>query len=173
MGSASEAILTVMVAARDRYLGRRIETMVDNCEANNDGRKRRNMEKIRRDLRTNLVVLGSTSTHSSTRKQNFPIRLIPQLKGFLGRNNKFLFLATGQLPRETSRQANHSDFAEKAAQILGVEFRAINGSIANNFAMTGEELRKTLKQCEKEGLEPFFLTATLGSLIQCHQISPN
>lgn len=54
MSSASESILTVMTAARDRALDRI-------CGANSS-------EQRRRDVMSDLVVLGSLGTHSSTEK---------------------------------------------------------------------------------------------------------
>jgi aromatic-L-amino-acid decarboxylase len=37
----------------------------------------------------------------------------------------------------------------------------------NDFAMTGAALEEVLQQCKAQGLEPFFLTATLGSTSTC------
>ena len=54
MSSASESILTVMTAARDRALDRI-------CDANSSAQRRR-------DAISDLIVLGSPGTHSSTEK---------------------------------------------------------------------------------------------------------
>ena len=56
---------------------------------------------------------------------------------------------------------------QKAAQIAGVRFRAIPVSKENNFALTGPDLEAALQQCKAEGLEPFYLTATLGTTATC------
>ena len=56
-GSASEAIVTVMVAARERYLN-------DACK-NLQGQAR---ERIMSDVRGRMVALGSSESHSSTAK---------------------------------------------------------------------------------------------------------
>ncbi|OKL64487.1 hypothetical protein UA08_00877 [Talaromyces atroroseus] len=60
-GSASEAITTVMVAARERY----IRTKIDQ-EGLKEGSPER--EEIEAYLRTRLVAIGSEETHSSTQK---------------------------------------------------------------------------------------------------------
>jgi aromatic-L-amino-acid decarboxylase len=57
-GSASEAIVTVMVAARDRYLREATKDIKDEAE------KERNIT----ELRGKLVALGSDHAHSSTHK---------------------------------------------------------------------------------------------------------
>ncbi|KAM0417068.1 hypothetical protein ACHAPT_012906 [Fusarium lateritium] len=59
-GSASEAILTVMVAARDKFLAAKTSHMSD------DDPDAKDDEYCR--LRGRLVVLGSAGTHSSTKK---------------------------------------------------------------------------------------------------------
>ncbi|KAH8803204.1 pyridoxal phosphate-dependent transferase [Xylogone sp. PMI_703] len=110
-GSASEAIVTVMVAARDKYLR---ETT-----AHLSGREQE--DAIARK-RSTMVALGSTSTHSST---------------------------------------------QKAAQIAGVRYRSIPVSRENNFALTAPDLEKAILECKAEGLEPMFLTATIGTTSTC------
>ncbi|KAI9820317.1 MAG: hypothetical protein M1827_005939 [Pycnora praestabilis] len=110
-GSASEACVTVMVAARDRYLRKATEGMGE-------------IEKEERIgvLRGKLVALGSEMTHSST---------------------------------------------QKAALIAGVRYRSVPVMIKDEFSMTGDGLRRTLEQCRRDGLEPFFLGATLGTTATC------
>lgn len=110
-GSASEAIVTVMVAARDKYL-RETTSHLSGLE----------LEDSIAHKRSKLVALGSEAAHSAT---------------------------------------------QKAAQIAGVRFRSIPVSKESNFALTGEALEETLKQCKAEGLEPFFLTTTLGTTATC------
>lgn len=56
-GSASEAIVTVMVAARERYLNQACEGL--------EGQER---EEMRNDTRGRLIALGSEESHSSTAK---------------------------------------------------------------------------------------------------------
>ena len=60
-GSASEAIVTVMVAARERYLRERCDG-----ELLEEGSKERN-DRVA-DLRGRLVALSSDQAHSSTQK---------------------------------------------------------------------------------------------------------
>lgn len=114
-GSASEALLTVMVAARDRYLAEvAAQLPADLSEAEKED------ELWRR--RSKLVALGSTASHSSTLK---------------------------------------------AANILGVRCQTVPLSEESGWAMTGESLSKVLADLEARGLEPFYLTATLGTTDVC------
>ncbi len=110
-GSASEAIVTVMVAARDKYL-RETTAHLSGLE----------LEDAIAYKRSKIVALGSEAAHSST---------------------------------------------QKAAQIAGVRFRSIPVSKENDFALTGAALEEVLKECKAQGLEPFFLTTTLGTTATC------
>lgn len=107
-GSASEAILTVMVAARDKYLAQVTAHMPEGEDK----------EEQLWEHRRNLVALGSAGAHSSTKK---------------------------------------------AAKILGIRFDTVPIDAASGYAMTGEALRTKLAQLRAKGLEPFYLTATLGT----------
>ena len=104
-GSASEAIVTVLVAARDRYLKQCVEGIEDEKER----------ERIITEKRGKLVALGSTQAHSST---------------------------------------------QKAALIAGTRFATVD--VDGEFRLRGEALRKKIKELRAEGLEPFYLTCTLG-----------
>ncbi|KAM6506245.1 hypothetical protein FSOLCH5_014433 [Fusarium solani] len=110
-GSASEAILIVMVAARDRFLAAKTAHLSDDDP---DAKE----DKLWR-LRSRLVVLGSAGTHYSTKK---------------------------------------------AAQILGVWFIAIPVDEEKGFAMQASDLTHVLDDLASRGLEPFFITATLGTI---------
>jgi aromatic-L-amino-acid decarboxylase len=110
-GSASEAIVTVMVAARDKYL-RETTSHLSGLE----------LENAIAHKRSTMVALGSEAAHSST---------------------------------------------QKAAQIAGVRYRSVPVSRENDFAMTGAQLEEMLRQCKAQGLEPFYLTTTLGSTSTC------
>lgn len=110
-GSASEAIVTVMVAARDKYI-RETTSHLSGIE----------LEDAIAHKRSKMVALGSEMAHSST---------------------------------------------QKAAQIAGVRFRSIPVSKDNNFALTGKDLDLALAQCKAQGLEPFYLTTTLGTTSTC------
>ena len=112
-GTTSEAVVAVMVAARERYL-RRIFEQFDEKVTNREGAMAKR--------RANLVAIGSEACHSCT---------------------------------------------QKAALITGVRYRSVPVSIADDFSMRGEKLQQTLDQCRKEGLEPFYLTATLGTTATC------
>ncbi|KAK4450640.1 pyridoxal phosphate-dependent transferase [Podospora aff. communis PSN243] len=111
-GSASEAVLTAMVAAREKYL---TETVPSSLEGD-----------VREDAialkRSRMVALATSATHSSTKK---------------------------------------------AALILGVRFIAIPVTSETNYALTGPILAAALETCRARNLEPFFLTATLGTTDTC------
>ncbi|XXG94435.1 hypothetical protein Hte_000692 [Hypoxylon texense] len=113
-GTASEAIATVLVAARDKYLREATSHIpADDEEAREDAWAER---------RGKLVALGSAATHSATKK---------------------------------------------AAQIAGVRFRAVPVHAADGYRMTGSELRRVILELRARGLEPFYLTATLGTTDTC------
>ncbi|KHN97943.1 aromatic-L-amino-acid decarboxylase [Metarhizium album ARSEF 1941] len=111
-GSASEAILTVMVAARDKYIAARTAHLGDGEE--------REEETWR--LRSKLVAVGSAGAHSSTKK---------------------------------------------AAQVLGVRFATVPIREEDGLAMTGDALARTLDELAARGLEPFYLTTTMGTTDVC------
>ena len=110
-GSASEAVVTVVVAARERYLR-------EACEGLSA------MEKDKRvaELKGRLVALGSEQSHSST---------------------------------------------AKAALIAGVCYKSVPCEVEEDLAMTGAALQAILEECKQEGLEPFYLTTTLGTTATC------
>ena len=110
-GSASEAIVTVVVAARERYLNQACEGL--------EGKERE--EKLNY-TRGRLVALGSEQSHSST---------------------------------------------AKAALIAGVRYKSISTRLEDHLALTGESVRIALDQCASEGLEPFYMTSTLGTTATC------
>jgi aromatic-L-amino-acid decarboxylase len=110
-GSASEAIVTVMVAARDKYLRETTAHLTGDARDDAIAHKR-----------GKLIALASDQTHSST---------------------------------------------QKAALIAGVRYRAVPTTLANNFALQGEDLAQVIKECRAKGLEPFFLTTSLGTTATC------
>lgn len=110
-GSASEAIVTVMVAARERAL-RELSKGLEGKEK---------QDKID-SLRGKLVALGSEHSHSST---------------------------------------------QKGAIIAGTKYRSVPAGREDDFAMTGKGLRRVLEEFEKDGLIPYYLTATLGTTSTC------
>ncbi|KIE00994.1 aromatic-L-amino-acid decarboxylase, partial [Metarhizium majus ARSEF 297] len=111
-GSASEAILTVMVGARDKYIAAKTAHLPDGEDKE---------EEVWR-LRSKLVALGSAGAHSSTKK---------------------------------------------AAQVLGVRFATVPIYEEDGLAMKGESLAKTLDELAAKGLEPFYLTTTMGTTDVC------
>lgn len=114
-GSASEAIVTCMVAARERYLHSKCD-----AEGLTPGSKER--EDRISHLRGQLVALSTDQTHSST---------------------------------------------EKGALIAGTRYRAIPTKIENGLALQVDELEATLSKCKNEGLEPYYITLTLGTTSTC------
>ncbi|KIV84726.1 hypothetical protein PV11_00492 [Exophiala sideris] len=114
-GSASEAVVTCMVAARERYL---------HAKADAEGLAPDSPEREDRisNLRSRLVALASDQTHSST---------------------------------------------QKGALIAGTRFRSIPTSLSNGLSLTGADLESALAQCASEGLEPYYITLTLGTTSTC------
>ena len=110
-GTTSEAVLSFMVAARERYLAENTTHL--------SGQEK---EEACAQRRLRMVALGSEASHSCT---------------------------------------------QKAAMILGIRYRSVPVSIEDNFSMTGAALAIILKQCHEEGLEPFYLTVTLGTTATC------
>ncbi|KAH8735563.1 pyridoxal phosphate-dependent transferase [Ilyonectria robusta] len=108
-GSASEAILTVMCAARDKYLNAVTADLALDSEER---------EEALWKHRSKLVAMGSAGAHSSTKK---------------------------------------------AAQVLGVRFVTIPISEEASFSMTGAAVAQTVADLRARGLEPFYLTASLGT----------
>ncbi|GAB7343870.1 hypothetical protein MBLNU457_1833t1 [Dothideomycetes sp. NU457] len=113
-GSASEAIVVAVVAARERYIRRMMEkeNIADEEE----------IEDRMCSLRSKLVALGSKQAHSST---------------------------------------------QKASNIAGTRFRSIDTLPEDNFALKARELRAKLEECKAKGLEPYYLTVTLGTTNTC------
>ena len=111
-GSASEAVVTAMVAARDKYLRETVP----------EGLEEEEREEFVARKRSKMVALGSSMAHSSTKK---------------------------------------------AAIILGVRFETIPVTAKGDYALTGPALRTKLHSCRSRGLEPFFLTVTLGTTDTC------
>jgi aromatic-L-amino-acid/L-tryptophan decarboxylase len=114
-GSASEAVVTCMVAARERYL---------NAKADGEGLAPDSIEREDRigELRSKLVALASDQTHSST---------------------------------------------QKGARIAGTRYKSIPTSYTNNLSLTGADLTNALEQCKQQGLEPYYITLTLGTTSTC------
>ena len=110
-GSASETVVTVMIAARERYLNQACGDLAGDA-----------FERKKASIRDRLVALSSEEAHSAT---------------------------------------------AKAAQILGVRYISVPTSMEDNLALTGQKLRLALEDCQRDNLEPFFLTTTLGTTATC------
>ncbi|KAF2236185.1 hypothetical protein EV356DRAFT_498622 [Viridothelium virens] len=111
-GSASEAVVTVAVAARERFVKRKFGEMAEGNEKD---------ELVGR-LRAKMVGLASDQAHSCS---------------------------------------------QKAMNIAGTKFRSIPTRKENEFAMTGGDLRQAIEQCKRDGLEPYYLTVSLGATPTC------
>lgn len=115
-GSASEAVVTCMVVARERYLHAK-------CDAEGlPPLPSKERENRMAQLRPYLVALSSDQAHSST---------------------------------------------QKAALIAGTRFKSIPTSWAAELSLSGDALQRALDECRAEGLEPYYLTATLGTTNTC------
>lgn len=114
-GSASEAIVTCMVAARERFVTRQLER--EGTVLTEEQKEDRSCE-----IRGKLVALATKHTHSST---------------------------------------------HKGANIAGTRFRSMDTELSNAFALQGHELRATIEKLKTQGLEPYFLTVSLGTTNTC------
>lgn len=114
-GSASEAVATMMVAARERRVRER--ALAEGLKEGTQEYEDRTME-----LRPRLVALGSDQVHSST---------------------------------------------AKGALIAGTRYRSVPTRLEDNMEMTADALRAVLEQCEKDGLEPYYMTLTMGTTSSC------
>ncbi|KAL6717843.1 hypothetical protein ACLMJK_003928 [Lecanora helva] len=110
-GTTSEAILSLMVAAREKHL-----------HANTAHLSGYEKDEVIAHRKLRMVVLASEAAHSCT---------------------------------------------QKAALILGIQYRSVPVYSEDGFSMTGAALASTIWQCRQEGLEPFYLTATLGTTATC------
>jgi len=63
-------------------------------------------------------------------------------------------------------EQSHSS-TQKAANILGVRYRSVRAGMETELVMTGANLRKKIRDLEKQGLVPFYVTATLGTTATC------
>ena len=113
-GSASEAIVTVVVAARERMVRRKMEKETFSSEEDREDRMC--------ELRSRLVALGSKHAHSST---------------------------------------------QKAANIAGTRYRSVDAHHEDGFALRASELRNTIEALKAKGLDPYYLTVTLGTTNTC------
>ncbi|KAL2417825.1 Aromatic-L-amino-acid decarboxylase [Exophiala dermatitidis] len=114
-GSASEAVVTCMVAARERYLHTK-------CDAEGLAPGSQEREDRIAFLRGRLVALSSDQAHSST---------------------------------------------QKGALIAGTRYRSIPAKLDNQLSLKAEELEAVLAQCKADGLEPYYITLTLGTTSTC------
>jgi aromatic-L-amino-acid/L-tryptophan decarboxylase len=114
-GSASEAIVTTMVAARERYL---------RLKADTEGLEEGTMERDDRIsfLRGRMVALSSDQAHSST---------------------------------------------QKGALIAGTRYRSIATSLSEDLSLIASLLETALQRCHTDGLEPYYLTLSLGTTSTC------
>lgn len=114
-GSASEAIVTCMVAARERYL-RRV------CDAEGLSDPSPEREARIAGLRGKLVAVSADQAHSST---------------------------------------------QKGANIAGTRYSPVATSFSNELALQAEELSAALEECIAKGLEPYYITLTMGTTSTC------
>ena len=110
-GSASEAVVTVMVAARERAV-----------KAACQGLEGKDLQDEEARIRARLIALGTSESHSAT---------------------------------------------AKAAIIAGVRYLAIPLRMEDEMALTGKGLKAVLDECKRNGLEPFYLTTTMGTTSTC------
>merc|ERR1711977_432569 len=65
-----------------------------------------------------------------------------------------------------SSDQTHSSTA-KGSRIAGTRFRSIPTSYNDNLSLTGANLQQALDDCAAKGLEPYYITLTLGTTSTC------
>lgn len=60
----------------------------------------------------------------------------------------------------------HSSTA-KGALIAGTRYRSIPTRLEDNMELTGEALRDVLEECERDGLDPYYITLNMGTTNSC------
>lgn len=63
-------------------------------------------------------------------------------------------------------EMSHSS-TQKATLVAGTKYRSVPVRIEDRFSMTGSSLQDTIERCHSDGLEPFYLTLTLGTTTTC------
>ncbi|KAL9116772.1 MAG: hypothetical protein Q9187_006697 [Circinaria calcarea] len=63
-------------------------------------------------------------------------------------------------------EMSHSS-TQKATLVAGTKYRSVPVRIEDRFSMTGSSLQDTIERCYHDGLEPFYLTLTLGTTTTC------
>lgn len=121
-GSASEAIIVCMAAAREARVRAVLEKEGLTEQADESPERRLRREDRAAEARGKMVTLASEMAHS---------------------------------------------LAQKAANILGVRFRAVPAGSAAGFVMTAAAVREKIAECESQGLDVIFVTATLGTTATC------
>ncbi|ORX34523.1 putative aromatic-L-amino-acid decarboxylase [Kockovaella imperatae] len=118
--TASEVVLTVAIAARERALRILSEKEPDVEEGVKTGRvpDSDTPMKIREKYGQRLVIYGSTHTHS---------------------------------------------LGAKAALLLGLQWKAVPVSAADNYSLRGDALRRVIEEDIANGLVPFFVIGTVGT----------
>ena len=61
---------------------------------------------------------------------------------------------------------SHSS-TKKSATIAGTRYRSIPTSRLNEFSLQGDELRSKIEQLQRQGLQPYYLTVTIGTTSTC------
>ena len=112
--SASDAIATMMVAARERFVRRQIER-----EGRTDPDE---VEDRSCEIRGKLVALGTDQAHSSTKK---------------------------------------------GAIVVGTRFRSIPTHHSSGYALQAHDLRAKINELKGKGLDPYYLTVTIGTTNTC------
>ncbi|KAF2826053.1 PLP-dependent transferase [Ophiobolus disseminans] len=142
MTSASESILTVMVAARDRAL--RMERERKQAGRVNWFNCAKKLPNAAEDVDDGIGVNGSG----------------PPIPGcYTSEESMSHFVVLGS-------ETTHSS-TKKAARILGLQFKTVLAPRDAGFAMTGSALAGAIQECLDDELQPIFVTATLGTTATC------
>ncbi|KAL2005071.1 hypothetical protein VTN00DRAFT_2921 [Thermoascus crustaceus] len=60
----------------------------------------------------------------------------------------------------------HSSTA-KGALIAGTRYRSVPTRLEDNMELTGDALRTVLEECERDGLDPYYITLNMGTTNSC------
>jgi aromatic-L-amino-acid/L-tryptophan decarboxylase len=85
-------------------------------------------------------------------------------EGTLERDDRIAFLR-GRMVALSSDQAHSS--TQKGALIAGTRYRSIATSLSEDLALTAPRLEEALQQCYSDGVEPYYLTLSLGTTSTC------
>lgn len=152
LGTASEVAITVAVAARERAL---LQLDKKTIYHGVDSTKSKEVPATETAIDPEaLIVSAKPSNGHSIAQQASKTASSEDAADWRGKHvSKMVIYGTTQ---------THT-IGVKAANILGLQFRAIEVEAKDAYALRGNQLRKALEEDTAKGLIPFMLIATVGS----------